>query len=112
MNYRHHQRVQRDIDEAVAHYEEEAGPKIADEFFSELLDLIDAAGENPRHFHFSDKPRGYRRANLKRFPYHFIYKEFPGFIYILVVKHDNRRPNYGLRREIRITPRKLRPKDG
>ena len=49
--------------------------KLADDFKSELRDAIGMALANPGRFH-PVKP-GFHRANLKRFPYHFIYCEIP-----------------------------------
>lgn len=101
MNYQYHDRVPREIREAERYYIQEAAEEIADAFFDELLSLIDKAAENPHHFHFADKNRRYRRANLKRFPYHFIFKEFSSFIYIIAVRHNERHPNYGMRRQVK-----------
>ena len=38
-----------------------------------------------------------RRANLKRFPYHFLYRVAGDCVRVLVVRHNRRHPDYGLK---------------
>jgi len=40
-----------------------------------------------------------RRANLKRFPYHFLFRVVGDCVRILVVRHHRRHPEYGVERE-------------
>jgi hypothetical protein len=51
---------------------------------------------NPSRFH-PIKP-GLHRANLKRFPYHFIYREIPEGIRVTLVRHHRRHPDLGIDR--------------
>ena len=51
---------------------------------------------NPQRFHFIAE--GWRRTSLQSFPDHFVYEERPGLVKIPVLRHDKRRPSYGLRR--------------
>jgi len=67
-----------------------------DEFWEELNTLIKRASANPKRFHFEAMDR--RRVNLRRFPYHFLYREIPDGIRITVVRHDKQHPQRGLER--------------
>ena len=91
-----HPLVQRDVNEILQRYDE-ISPSLGDEFFQELLAATEKAADNPRHFHpYSEE---YRRANLKRFPYHFLYRELPDRIRVTIVRHNKRHPSYGLKRK-------------
>ena len=39
-----------------------------------------------------------RRSNLRKFPYHILFEERLDGIHIIVVRHDRKNPNYGLKR--------------
>jgi hypothetical protein len=67
------------------------------EFTAELRRVIAVAAANPGRFHLS-KP-GFHRANLKRFPYHFIYRELADGIRVTLVRHHRRNPDYGMEGE-------------
>jgi hypothetical protein len=41
---------------------------------------------------------GFRRANLKRFPYHLLYELHPTSLRVVLVRHNKRHPQYGLPR--------------
>jgi plasmid stabilization system protein ParE len=99
VNYRYHRLVQRDVNDAVAYYEEHASDAVADGFFEELLAAIEEAAENPTRHHFLAGSKKLRRANLKRFPFHFLYEIRSGTIYIVVVRHHRRHPRFGMRRK-------------
>ena len=71
--------------------------KLADDFKSELRGAIAMALANPSRFH--PIKAGFRRANLKRFPYHFIYREIPEGIRVTLVRHHRRHPEVGMERE-------------
>jgi len=58
--------------------------------------MITLAAANPGRFHVI-KP-GFHRANLKRFPYHFVYRELPGAIRVTLVRHHRRDPRFGMER--------------
>jgi plasmid stabilization system protein ParE len=45
-----------------------------------------------------DVNRVLRRANLKRFPYHFLYRILPDRIRITAVRHHRQNPRFGLQR--------------
>jgi plasmid stabilization system protein ParE len=81
---------------ALVSFYDEISPKLADEFWAELMEEIEYVRRFPEIHHFD--PSGYRRSNLKRFPYHFLFKIYPGHIRIIVVRHNHRDPRYGVRR--------------
>jgi plasmid stabilization system protein ParE len=64
-----HPKVYSDIDEIMRYYERVATPVLAEEFYTELRYFMAKAGDKPESF--SIRERDIRRANLRRFPYHF-----------------------------------------
>lgn len=91
-----HRLVQRDMDDILRYYREDASETVADRFFQTFLQTIDSALSNPKKFHFADTI--YRRANMPGFPYHFLYREAQYGIHVLVLRHDRRHPSLGLKR--------------
>jgi plasmid stabilization system protein ParE len=83
MNVSYHPDVPRDVSRILRHYDH-IHPRLGDEFWAELNDFIQRAAQYPSRFHF-DSP-GRRRVNLKRFPYHFLFREIAGGIRITVVR--------------------------
>ncbi len=69
---------------------------LAKRFWSELNDAIDEVFERPEQQHFD--PSGYRRRNLKKFPYHMLFEVRMDCIRIMVIRHHNRNPSFGMRR--------------
>ena len=91
----YHPTVQKDVNGILRHYDE-ISPSLGDEFWSELMAQIKAATQNPERFHFGAS--GLRRVNLRKFPYHFLFRAMLGFIRITVVRHHKRHPRFGLSR--------------
>ena len=91
-----HRLVQRDVQSILRYYEGESGGKLADEFYAEFMHFVGLVAANPERFHFDAS--GLRRANLDRFPYHFLYRVRSDSILILVVRHNKRHPSFGVRR--------------
>ncbi|MBE7502104.1 MAG: type II toxin-antitoxin system RelE/ParE family toxin [Verrucomicrobiales bacterium] len=58
--------------------------------------IIAAAAANPLRFH--PVAHGFRRANLKRFPFHVLYEVGTDTVRVLLVRHHKRHPDYGLPR--------------
>jgi plasmid stabilization system protein ParE len=58
-----------------------------------MLDVV----RHPDRYHFFKADL--RRANLKRFPYHFLYRVVGDCVRILVVRHHRRDTDYGLDRK-------------
>lgn len=93
-----HPLVQKDLNEILAYYEEEASAEIADCFEQELRTALASISEHPRHFPFYLKQRRYRRCGLPTFPHLILFRENAESIRIMVLKHVKRAPGYGLRR--------------
>jgi plasmid stabilization system protein ParE len=96
MRIEYHPSVRRDVAEAMRRYKA-VSEKLADDFKGELRRVIAMAGASPHRFH-SVKP-GFHRANLERFPYHFIYREIPDGIRVTLVRHHRRHPDVGMERD-------------
>ena len=73
--------------------------ELGDRFWSELSAAIEYAGRHPERHHFDPLGLGLRRSNLKDFPIHFLFRVFPGHVRVTVVRHDLRRPSFGIRRQ-------------
>ncbi|HXP59644.1 MAG TPA: hypothetical protein VN829_04085, partial [Dongiaceae bacterium] len=84
MRVEYHPAVRQDVAEAMRRYRA-VSQRLADDFRVELRSTIAIASANPSRFH-SLSP-GVHRANLTRFPYHFIYREIPGAIRVTLVRH-------------------------
>jgi plasmid stabilization system protein ParE len=95
MEVKYHPLVRRDVLEAARKYYD-ISPRLAEEFNMELKATIAKAAERPLRFHLAD--RDFRRANLKRFPYHFLYDVQPALIRVMIVRHHKRHPDFGLDR--------------
>lgn len=91
-----HPKVYSDIDEIMGYYERVATRDLADEFYAELRYYMQQAAARPESFPIRE--RDLRRANLQRFPYHFLFRIVGDVVRILVVRHHGRRPTVGVRR--------------
>ena len=93
----YHVEARFDVLEIVEYYEREVGVEAADRFTTELERFIETVAERPMGYR--EFKRGIRRANLRRFPHHILYRILDAeTIKVISVKHDRRRPSYGLRR--------------
>ncbi|PQJ28140.1 type II toxin-antitoxin system RelE/ParE family toxin [Rubritalea profundi] len=92
-----HHLVQKDVNGVLRYYADEVVEALAGLFYNALLRSVDRALTNPQHFHFLRDP--VRRANIPKFPYHFLYRETPHGIRILVLRHHKRHPLFGMRRK-------------
>jgi hypothetical protein len=95
MRVEYHPDVRRDVAEARRRYKA-VSEKLADDFRTEMRRVVAMASANPNRFH-PIKP-GFHRANLKRFPYHFIYREIPDGIRVILLRHHRQHPNSGMDR--------------
>ncbi|MGI9244224.1 MAG: type II toxin-antitoxin system RelE/ParE family toxin [Verrucomicrobiales bacterium] len=93
----YHRLIDRDIRCALEYYESEGGSPLADRFFSEVEATLEEIEVRPTSHHFSDG--GLRKATLDSFPYHILYEVDSEAIWIAVLRHDRRHPNFGLRRK-------------
>lgn len=92
----YHPLVRRDVEEVLAYYQK-VSERLADEFHDELRSEINEAAENPLKFPPVDQ--NFRRANLKRFPYHVLFDLSPDRLRVMLVRHHKRHPRYGLLRK-------------
>ena len=92
-----HRCVRSDVDEIIDYYEGADQPELADDFYRELRHFMLDAARRPYRNHFFKADL--RRANLKRFPYHFLYRVVRDSVRVLVVRHHRRHPNHGIERE-------------
>ncbi len=92
-----HARVFAEVDAIMRYYEEVADSRLADDFYQEFRGKVLEASDNPEHF--NERVGDYKRANLRRFPYNFLFRETDGGIRILVVRHHARNPQYGAKRK-------------
>ena len=81
----------------MRYYEEVADSRLADDFYEEFRGKVLEVAENPGHF--NERVGGYKRANMRRFPYNFLFRETGADIRILVVRHHARNPRYGANRK-------------
>lgn len=91
----YHPLVKRDVAEALKYYGE-ISSRLADEFHAEVRAIIAQTADNPLRFHSAD--RGFRRANLRRFPYHILYEVRAESLRVMHVRHNKRQPEYGMQR--------------
>ena len=96
MRTEYHASVRQDVAEAMWRYKA-VSKRLANDFRAELRRVIAMAGANPNRFH--PLAPGFHRANLKRFPYHFIYREIPEGIRVTLVRHHRRHPDTGMDRQ-------------
>ncbi len=91
-----HPRVYADLAKIMEYYERVATPELADDFYREFRLFVEEAVGRPESFALRE--RDIRRANLRRFPYHFLFRVTGDAVRILVVRHHRRRPSFGVRR--------------
>lgn len=96
MSVEYHPAVEQDVSEALLRYDA-VSLKLGDEFRTELSRMISLAASNPTRFHQIED--GFHRANLHRFPYHFIYREITNGIRVTLVRHHHRNPDFGMKRD-------------
>ena len=96
MRVEYHPAVEDDVAQALQRYEA-VSQKLGEEFKAELRRLIAVAAAKPGRFHLLKS--GMHRANLRRFPYHFIYLELADGIRVTLVRHHRRHPEFGMERE-------------
>lgn len=83
--------AQKELDDAVAYYNDER-PGLGYRFLAEVLDTIDRIKQLPEAW--QPFPRGTRRCQVRRFPYGVVYRKEDGLILIVAVAHLHREPDY------------------
>jgi len=91
-----HPKVYSDIDAIMAYYEEVAATELANELYAELRHFMVEAAKRPKSF--AIRQRDIRRVNLRRFPFHFLFRLVDDTVRVLVVRHHSRHPSLGTRR--------------
>ncbi len=91
-----HPRVFSEINAIMKYYEDIGDLKLADDFYDELRRCFVLARDHTEYFNI--RVGGFRRVNLERFPYNFLFGEKRDCIRILVVRHHSRHPNLGTKR--------------
>lgn len=57
------------------------------------------------------RPGGYRRVNLKVFPYYVAYVLHQQAIWVLAIAHGHRKPEYWIGRRLNLSQQDARPND-
>ena len=91
----YHLAIKGEIREILDYYES-ISEQLANDFWADLTEAFDYARRYPERHHFVSSRR--RRSNLKRFPYHFLFRASDSQIKVTVVRHNFRQPTYGIRR--------------
>ncbi len=84
-----------DIRDIALHYAE-ISERVLSAFWSELDHALTLIERNPRSHHFDTC--GLRRANLRKFPYHLLYEVEEDTVFLVVLRHDRRHPDFGVGR--------------
>lgn len=95
MRIEYHPAVEQDVAEALRRYDA-VSQRLGEEFKAELRRVIAVAAAKPGRFHLIKA--GFHRANLKRFPYHFVYRELADGIRVTLVRHHRRHLGFGMKR--------------
>jgi toxin ParE1/3/4 len=91
----HHPAVATDIAKAVRWYRD-IDPALGSAFKLELTFALERIEKDPTRFHFDRS--GWRRLNLKRFPYHILFTEEQHVIRVMAVRHHQQNPSFGVSR--------------
>ncbi|QQL44720.1 type II toxin-antitoxin system RelE/ParE family toxin [Sulfuriroseicoccus oceanibius] len=75
----------------------EISQDLADRFWEELNQELDELIQYPERQYFD--PSGFRRRNLRRFPVHVLFEIRADLVRVVVIRHHQRDPNYGMRRK-------------
>jgi plasmid stabilization system protein ParE len=89
------QEAEDELNEAIAYYED-AGAGLGQRLKEEVRAAISWIQSNPELPRV--RPRGYRRVNLRVFPYYIAYFIWGDAVWILAVAHGRRRPEYWMER--------------
>ena len=91
-----HPKLAEDIREIATHYAE-ISERVLAAFWRELDSVLASVERNPRSHHFDTC--GLRRANFRKFPYHLLYEADDNAIFMVVLRHDRRHPDFGINRQ-------------
>jgi plasmid stabilization system protein ParE len=96
MTYTVHPAAEQDIADASDSYKERAGTEVARRFLAEVDRVANLVNRNPEGG--APLTKGRRVFHLKVFPYSLVYRSLAGGIQVLVVRHQHRRPSFGMGR--------------
>ena len=96
VNLHFHRAVQTDVRLALAYFDREGGSKLSDRFFAEVQSTKDRIADRPTRFGFFKDD--IRRAKLRVFRYHFLFRIVGSEVRVLVLRHNRRHPDFGLSR--------------
>lgn len=96
MEVDYHPKVPGEARALLEHYDR-ISEKLGDAFWGELTETIHGVRQYPERHHFDRTGR--RRANLKRFPVHVLFRVLPDSIRVTAIRHDKQDPAYGARRK-------------
>jgi plasmid stabilization system protein ParE len=89
----YHPGARLDVLEIVEYYEQTGGTSVADGFVLELQRYIESVAERPESH--PKYVKDVRRANMRRFPYHVLFRVLDQeTIKILAIKHNRRHPSF------------------
>ena len=88
-------KVYLDLLEFMECYEEEGGTDLASAFYAEFRRYAQAVAERPYSFPAYQE---YRRVNMAKFPYHFLFEVVDdSSVRITLLRHNRRHPDFGLK---------------
>ena len=90
-----HPELADDIREVAMRYAE-ISERVLSAFWNELDAVLASIERHPGSHHFDTC--GLRRASFRKFPYHLLYQVDDAAIYMVVLRHDRRRPDHGIGR--------------
>ncbi len=91
-----HEEAEQEIFDAANFYEE-VSHTLTIEFFDELFSVIDTVVASPNRN--QEISKGFRKSNLKRFPFKVVYKIENEKIVVVAIAHHKRKPNYWKKRK-------------
>ena len=93
----YHPRVPAEVTAIRDYYGWVAGPELAADFEVELNRALARVRRRPGSF--AARAGGLRRVNLRRFPYHLLFRTLDAdTARVLIVRHHRRQPAFGTRR--------------
>ena len=97
MNLDFNRAVQDDLRHALAYFDREGGSKLGDRFFAEVEATVARIAAHPKRFGFLKDDL--RRARLRVFRYHLLFRIKSTGVRVLVLRHNRRRSDFGLSRQ-------------
>lgn len=96
MSYLFHPAAETEHLESVAFYESKQ-PGLGAAYLAEFENVMKRVCEGPHRYPIEREP-DIRRIRMNRFPFTVLYREKDGFVQVLAVAHQRRRPQYWLGR--------------